>query len=1221
MRSAHRPAPRDTRSVPAASTYVQLEARTLLASFSWNNPWIEALATQLVSQLSSPPSIVQSPAVVGSSVVTGKTAKLSVLAADDGGESALRYFWQAHSVPSNGSVQFSSNGSNSSKNTTLTFGAAGTYQLSVRAIDRLGLATTSLLTVQVNPVATSISIRNGNNIAVTSGSVNSLTGATSSYSAVVLDQFGRPLSTQPSLTWSIVTRPLGASPQLTTSGNSTSLQFDRIGDYLLRATGNGLTGQFTVRVAPVLSRLALLKTDGTAVSSGSTLAVAGTNASLRMQGFDQFGVALTKLDGVSWSATSRPSGANLAIANGNGGTNFTFTRAGNYAVRCASPAGNIDLQFNVSQQLTAIRVASGARSFLSGTTSVLPLNQANFAATAVDQFGVPLTNQPEFAWSLTGQPSGANTSTRFESNLAQLSFNQNGLYSLRVSSGTASTQFQLNVVPALTTLQAARQDGTAIASGATTAVTANSFTLRLRGFDQFGAALTPLPQLTWTTLAAPLGGKATVSSSGELATFNFTRAGTYSLKASQGGELYQLNFDVQSVFTSVQLTSSTAKPIASGSRIASTGTPVSVAARALDQFGMPLSTQPAISWSASQTPTGAAPTLQTTGNSLTISFDRAGNYTLVASANSSQASVIVEIAQRQTALALTPGSATVVAGASLNFSARLTDQFGQAMATQPAFTWTSTGGTISTSGSYTAGTTAGSFSVTARTGTWSRTANVSVTASTPVDGFFNSDIRELVTSAYADGTVDRSEMMTILRSAGDGGSVTASELADLRFLITPSSLYNMPEHVRNLAGDVLNGNQANATYQRQSLGNLASGSTETHLNKLVDKWFLGTDLPILTSTSLQYRPAAGNLFNSTPSLNDARQGMLGDCYLIASLTSIAARNPTAIQNMFIDNGDDTFTIRFFGGNYGSFYDSSGLISSGFSSGLGTSDYVTVNRQLATQSDGSFAYSNYGLASSSSVPLWIALAEKGYAQWNQTGLAGRDGTLNFSAIEGGWMSDVNAQVLGYNSTLYYFQSSSSQSLINALSGGQAVTLGTRSSTGIASLVGGHAYTVSSYSAGTGKFTLHNPWGTSHPIPLTWSQLVGSCTAFVTVNPQGSSVASAPAWSVNGFQWAGTAAGDNSPGLAAAVTSQTSNDQRQATSGETATESRLAENSPQMVSALASQPEPEQDPSQTELPGESSTGSERETWAALDQIFALLTTEPLSFGFAASLEFTR
>jgi hypothetical protein len=145
-----------------------------------------------------------------------------------------------------------------------------------------------------------------------------------------------------------------------------------------------------------------------------------------------------------------------------------------------------------------------------------------------------------------------------------------------------------------------------------------------------------------------------------------------------------------------------------------------------------------------------------------------------------------------------------------------------------------------------------------------------------------------------------------------------------------------------------------------------------------------------------------------------------------------------------------------------------------------------------------------------VPLWIALAEKAYAQWNQTGNSGRDGTNRYASIEGGWMGDVNAQVLGYNSTMNYFTSSNSSALVNALSSGRAVTLGTRSSTGIGDLVGGHAYTVSSYHSSTGRFTLHNPWGFSHPAPLTWSQLVSSCSAFVVVNPTSSGVASAPAW---------------------------------------------------------------------------------------------------------------
>ena len=59
-----------------------------------------------------------------------------------------------------------------------------------------------------------------------------------------------------------------------------------------------------------------------------------------------------------------------------------------------------------------------------------------------------------------------------------------------------------------------------------------------------------------------------------------------------------------------------------------------------------------------------------------------------------------------------------------------------------------------------------------------------------------------------------------------------------------------------------------------------------------------------------------------------------------------------------------------------------------------------------------------------------------------------------------------------------------------------------------LVGGHAYTVSGYNSSTGKFTLHNPWGFSHPAPLTWSQLVSSCSAFVVVNPSTPTATSSP-----------------------------------------------------------------------------------------------------------------
>jgi hypothetical protein len=53
-----------------------------------------------------------------------------------------------------------------------------------------------------------------------------------------------------------------------------------------------------------------------------------------------------------------------------------------------------------------------------------------------------------------------------------------------------------------------------------------------------------------------------------------------------------------------------------------------------------------------------------------------------------------------------------------------------------------------------------------------------------------------------------------------------------------------------------------------------------------------------------------------------------------------------------------------------------------------------------------------------------------------------------------------------------------------------------------LVGGHAYVVTGYNASTDRFTLFNPWGSTHPAPLTWQQLQSNCSMFVVANPNGS-----------------------------------------------------------------------------------------------------------------------
>lgn len=61
---------------------------------------------------------------------------------------------------------------------------------------------------------------------------------------------------------------------------------------------------------------------------------------------------------------------------------------------------------------------------------------------------------------------------------------------------------------------------------------------------------------------------------------------------------------------------------------------------------------------------------------------------------------------------------------------------------------------------------------------------------------------------------------------------------------------------------------------------------------------------------------------------DVDQGVLGDCYFIAALGAIAKSSVAAIQNMFIANGDNTWTVRFYAGS--------------------TPDYVTADRLLPAQ---------------------------------------------------------------------------------------------------------------------------------------------------------------------------------------------------------------------------------------------------------------------------------
>ena len=124
-----------------------------------------------------------------------------------------------------------------------------------------------------------------------------------------------------------------------------------------------------------------------------------------------------------------------------------------------------------------------------------------------------------------------------------------------------------------------------------------------------------------------------------------------------------------------------------------------------------------------------------------------------------------------TTITVSPASVSVQTGKTQQFTATGYDQNGVALSPQPGFTWTvSSGGTVSASGLFTAGTTAGGpFTVTAASGTVKGTATVTVTSAPPD---FSLSVSPTAQSVRRGGTATYT--VTITPSNGFNGSVTLS---------------------------------------------------------------------------------------------------------------------------------------------------------------------------------------------------------------------------------------------------------------------------------------------------------------------------------------------------------------------------------------------------------------------------------------------------------------
>jgi hypothetical protein len=195
---------------------------------------------------------------------------------------------------------------------------------------------------------------------------------------------------------------------------------------------------------------------------------------------------------------------------------------------------------------------------------------------------------------------------------------------------------------------------------------------------------------------------------------------------------------------------------------------------------------------------------------------------------------------------------------------------------------------------------------------------------------------------------------------------------------------------------------------------------------------------------------------------------------MSSLAETALKNPSAIINMFVVNGDGTYTVRFYNGDI--------------------AQYVTVDTYLPTSASGQSIYGDRGaLYNDANNELWTALAEKAYVQINEMGWlrAGlTSGQNSYSAIAGGYIYAALGQITGQSTKGFTFTVgvTSFTTFVIAYNQGKSIGFASTPAPASTQVVANHAYAVVGYDETNQSITLFNPLGIEYGlVTMTWSQV--------------------------------------------------------------------------------------------------------------------------------------
>lgn len=338
------------------------------------------------------------------------------------------------------------------------------------------------------------------------------------------------------------------------------------------------------------------------------------------------------------------------------------------------------------------------------------------------------------------------------------------------------------------------------------------------------------------------------------------------------------------------------------------------------------------------------------------------------------------------------------------------------------------------------------------------TATPPVLPEPPVKDWFSLNLKDLdtidlVRTSVKDGKLDRNEVLAILKGMEDGGVVDGSELSDLKSLIATNdpALFTMSDSVRYLSDKI-------------AIESVPNSTTE-QFEYSIGKWLKGTIAPTarFNGTTIQYDRITGSLFGKSNEarIGDIDQGQLGDCVLLSSLAATFApqsndagnSSSKTINDMLIDNGDNTYSVRFFNQN-------------------NKAEWITVDNRLAKEE-------RNALRASKSGGLWVPIIEKAYAQWFEFN-RGSSTETGWERIGNGDYYNVGLQRITGRTNQYYLKDKPNDysfTLIKeSLAQGQAIMAGNAADT--SKFILDHAYSVTNAyidSNGDQRVVVRNPWG--------------------------------------------------------------------------------------------------------------------------------------------------